>query len=196
MNDRRGGFTLTELLVVMAAGGTLAMVAIGMVHRSFHFSSSSRKEAAQLQTFSRLAQQFRADARMATSASADSPGQIRMLIPGQGEVRYVAGESDCQRLTFAADTSGSTPAVDNAASPTGMQARDAFRWLPGGRVTFATEDEPRRVVLLWHRGHAIGVTTGDQTAPAMERIKPPVRVAAVVGSRASILAAPPKEGSP
>ena len=205
MNDRRGGFTLTELLVVMAAGSTLAMVAIGMVHRSFHFSSSSRKEAAQSQTFGRLALQFRADARMATSASADSPGQIRMLIPGQGEVRYVAGESDCQRLTLAADTAGSTPgvdtagstaAVDNAASPTKHLARDEFRWLPGGQVTFVIEDAPRRAVLLWHRGHAIGVTTGDQAALAMERIKPPVRVAAVVGSRASILAAPLKEGSP
>ena len=29
MNDRRGGFTLTELLVVMAAGSTLAILAIG-----------------------------------------------------------------------------------------------------------------------------------------------------------------------
>lgn len=195
MKNRRVGFTLTELLVVMAAGSTLAMVAIGMVHRSFHVSSALRKEAAQSQTFGRLAQQFRTDARMATSASADSPGQIRMLIPGQGEVRYVAGESDCQRLTFAADTGGSTPAVDNAASPTGMLARDEFRWLPGGRVTFATEDAPRRAVLLWHRGHAIGVTTGDQAALAMEKAKPLVRVAAVIGSRASILAALPKEGS-
>jgi prepilin-type N-terminal cleavage/methylation domain-containing protein len=196
MNDRRGGFTLTELLVVMAAGSTLAMVAIGMVHRSFHFSSSSRKEAAQLQTFSRLAQQFRADARMATSASADSPGQIRMLIPGQGEVRYVAGESDCQRLIVAAETNDIAPVTERPASPEGTLARDEFRWLPGGRVTFMTEDEPRRVVLLWHRGHATGVTTGNQTAPAMEIAKPPVRVAAVIGSRASILAAPPKEGSP
>lgn len=196
MKNRRAGFTLTELLVVMAAGSTLAMVAIGMVHRSFHFSSASRREATQSQTFGRLAQQFRADARMATSASADSPDQIRMLVPGQGEIRYVAGDNDCQRLIVAAETNDIAPVTERPASPEETLARDEFRWLPGGRVTFMTEDEPRRVVLLWHRGHATGVTTGNQTAPAMEMTKPPVRVAAVIGSRASILDALTKEGSP
>lgn len=196
MNNRRVGFTLTELLVVMAAGSTLSMVAIGMVHRSFHFSSASRKEAAQSQTFGRLAQQFRADARMATSAMADTPGQIRMLVLGQGEVRYVAGENDCQRLIVVNDSNEIAPVTERPASSGGTLARDEFRWLPGGRVTFVTEDAPRRAVLLWHRGHAVGVTAGNQTAPATEMTKPPVRIAAVIGSRASILAAPPKEGTP
>ena len=100
MNNRpcTSGYTLVEMLVVIAMASTLFAVAIGMIHRTMTLESTGRERAAAHRTAMRLATQFRQDIHQASDTTLlqtddDEQGNLLVAIPGpnrrhQGDVHH------------------------------------------------------------------------------------------------------------
>lgn len=85
---RHRGSMLVELLVCMAAGSTLMMLAIGLVHQSLTISREGAHDVDRIRTVARLASQFRHDAHRAAEASAKSEAELRLKLSDASEVVY------------------------------------------------------------------------------------------------------------
>ncbi|TVP99969.1 MAG: prepilin-type N-terminal cleavage/methylation domain-containing protein [Planctomycetaceae bacterium] len=173
MRNRRG-FTLTELLITLGAGTTLMMLSVGLIHRSMRWTSAARVQATDHRTLGQLSSQFRADVHRAESAVVEAPDRLRILIRGEGEIRYIASAEGCQRLVLReADDAGEPDAepdgadvvnvpetTDEADGPTATDDLDGVKWSkrddyrlgPTGSIRFTTLDAPNRVVLEGYRG--------------------------------------------
>jgi len=182
MRNRRG-FTLTELLITLGAGTTLMMLSVGLIHRSMRWTSAARVQAADHRTLGQLSSQFRADVHRAESAVVEAPDRLRILIRGEGEIRYIASAEGCQRLVLReADVAGepnaepdaesdgadvangpeTTDETDAAAAAVDLDRakwskRDDYRLGPTGAIRFATLDAPNRVVLEGYRGEPFAI---------------------------------------
>jgi hypothetical protein len=58
---RRKGSLLIEFTTSMVAGSVIMLLAIKLVHQTFHLATQSHQRAEQIQTHNRLARQFRSD---------------------------------------------------------------------------------------------------------------------------------------
>ena len=65
---RKSGFTLAELIIVISAGSSIMLVAIGVVHRVMTIHSTATRHANMQNTAERLARQLRWDLHRAESA--------------------------------------------------------------------------------------------------------------------------------
>lgn len=186
----RGGFTLTELLITMTAGGTLAILAVGMVHQTMHLTSATRREADEHRSVSRLANQFRQDVRMADQVLIESASSMRLTIPQHGEVTYVAETAACVRT----HTEASTTAVAGD-----RVSRETYRLQPDGQVSFEMLEPPRRAALVVSRGEtATRQRQENRSSHALHRQTPKaaLRIEAVIGTWGERLAPRPQEVSP
>ncbi len=62
---RRRGYTLIEMLVIIAAGSAMMAVALGILHLLIRLEQGAREEVARQTTLDRLADQFRRDVHAA-----------------------------------------------------------------------------------------------------------------------------------
>lgn len=159
MNQRRG-FTLTELLVVMAAGSSAMLTGVAMLHQSLRLASATRQRAAEHQTLFRLADQFRRDVHFAAELVVESPESVRISMHGGDVVRYRAEPGGCERVVLASPQQNAAGEPDDANDTTDAAAksrqRENYRLLPGGVVRFATLELPRRAALELIRGEPAG----------------------------------------
>ncbi|QDV47000.1 hypothetical protein Enr13x_69090 [Stieleria neptunia] len=87
----RRGFTLRELTVAIAIGSSVMMVAVGLVHHAFDWSTLARHRRLDDQTFFHLSRQLRDDLHLANQAdldSGDTSGQSLRLAVNGNEVIY------------------------------------------------------------------------------------------------------------
>ncbi len=181
MNPRRG-FTLTELLVVMAAGSSVMLTGVAMLHQSLRLTSATRQRAAEHQTLFRLADQFRRDVHFAEELVVESPESVRISIHGGDIVQYRAEPAGCERVVLApppqdaAPDAGDANETDNAAAK--PRQRESYRLLPGGVVRFETLELPQRAALELIRGEPAGDLGQKGHGPERPLT---IRVEAVVG---------------
>lgn len=181
MNDRRG-FTLTELLVVMAAGSSVMLTGVAMLHQSLRLTSATRQRAAEHQTLFRLADQFRRDVHFAEELVVESPESVRIAIHGGDIVRYRAEPAGCERVVLAPSSQGAAEdageANDTADAAAKPRQRESYRLLPGGVVRFETMEMPQRAALELIRGEPAGDFGQNGHGPERPLT---IRVEAVVG---------------
>lgn len=67
----RFGHTLVELIIVLSVGSTLALSAIGIVHRTMTVASTARQQEASQRMAARLSRHFRRDVHAAVSITLD-----------------------------------------------------------------------------------------------------------------------------
>lgn len=128
----RSAFTLIELSITMAAGGTLMLLAIGLVHQTMSLSSMGRRQADHQRTTTRLATQFRHDVHRAKQSTVESPSGLQLILAGDNRVSYRAQGNRLTRLQ---------PLED------GTTRRDVFTLHEHSSVAFRALDEPSRVEL-------------------------------------------------
>lgn len=93
---RRFGFTLIEMLVVMTAGMTVLMLAIGMIQKSMHLAAVNRTKMDQSTVTDRFLREFRRDAHQAVSFELDQ--ELMFLLPTGSQVRYTIDANTVTRI--------------------------------------------------------------------------------------------------
>ncbi|WP_182869000.1 pilus assembly FimT family protein [Rhodopirellula sp. JC639] len=97
----RRGFTLRELSIAIALGGTVMTVAISLVHHAFDWSSVARHRRMDDQTFFHLSRQLRSDLHVAREAdlqTSDTSGQtLQLSIVGGNDVVYAIADQSVTR---------------------------------------------------------------------------------------------------
>lgn len=134
-NRSRGGFSLTELSATMAAGSTLMMLAVGMLHQSFLWSSIARQRENDDRRFDRLQRQFRIDVHAARQATLQQQ-VLSLTTIDQGVITYSVAESgDVQRREQTA----------------AGELKESFPWTDSLQVSLLQQDQPKRMVLSARR---------------------------------------------
>ena len=102
MNKRRG-FSLIEMVTVMATGAALTAVAVGLLYVLMRLQDKAHEEAAQQTALGQLAEQFRRDVRAAgefTSRAAgdDSPATWELSLEAGRVVEYRVDDRSLDRV--------------------------------------------------------------------------------------------------
>jgi len=116
MRRRHRGFTLIEMLVIIAAGAAMMAVAMGLLHLLLQLEQGAREEARQQTALGRLAEQFRRDVHAAgrfaaieapeaaaaqqSEGAAGTPGW-RFSLDENRSVEYRAGQREVIRTELA-----------------------------------------------------------------------------------------------
>lgn len=154
--NRRTAFTLVELCVTMSAGSAMMVLAIGMLHQSMSLASVSRQRADHQRSLDRLAGEFRRDVHRAVQLSADAQDTIKLIMPDDNIVTYMAIENQVIRRQ----------PLDN-----GLSRREAFEFDHSSTAKFESLQQPARAVLtIAHQ------SIGSQMKPRVDR-----KVTAVLG---------------
>lgn len=155
---QRAAFTLVELSITMAAGGTLMMLAIGLVHQTMSLSATDRQHCDHQRATDRLAAQFRSDVNQAQSCTVESGQNIELILPGDDRIQYEADGNQLIRLQPLGD---------------GTVRRESFRLDEHASASFELLDEPARAAVTIRRQ-----APHSNLAPRIDR-----HVSAVVGRR-------------
>lgn len=140
---RRTGFTLSELMVSMVIGSSLMVLAIGVLQKSFRWSTDSRHRAADEQSFDRLQRQFRSDVHLATEADVTDTAVTLQI--DESTVTY----------KFTGDTfTRIQQSMENATQ------QDQFRLRGINRAKFGQLTKPDRVTLTTYKQTPIKDPTG------------------------------------
>ena len=170
---RRAGFTLTQMLVVIALTSVISMAAVSVVISMMRMEGRTMQVWMTQQTLLQLGDDFREDAHAAQSAEISTQNQVTTLIFRSGvadarSVAYVATESKVIRR----ETDGD------------KQLRTETYRLPEGQVLFGgigSSDESLRLSL----GQSVQLTCRRPNVEAINRLTPAPRhdehIIAVVG---------------
>lgn len=96
----RRGYTLMEMLVVIALGTVLLGVAVGVLHLLMRTQHSGRESVYQTETVARLAEQFRSDARAALrpiAAEGEPKDRWRFALAADRTVTYRLRPGEIER---------------------------------------------------------------------------------------------------
>ncbi|MCA9139630.1 MAG: prepilin-type N-terminal cleavage/methylation domain-containing protein [Planctomycetales bacterium] len=104
--SNRRGFTLRELTIAIAIGGSVMGVAVGLVHHAFDWSKTARHRRMDDQTFFNLSRQLRSDvhlARTATITSRETSNEaidhaLDLVIGNGNDVVYTVAENSVIRI--------------------------------------------------------------------------------------------------
>ncbi len=102
MNGRRG-VTLLELLLVITAGGTLSLLAIGTVHRTMRLNSLSREQIDLQATTARFTRQLRRDVHRSASAQLSDVGPQTLTLATNPPAIYTFSPAAVLRRQSLAD---------------------------------------------------------------------------------------------
>ena len=94
--NRKFGFTLIELLVSMSVGSLLTSIAIGVVIQSMTMTTSTTEWIDEERAANRLVEQFRSDARHASTFIVESPQNVMMQL-SSGTITYRVEENQVIR---------------------------------------------------------------------------------------------------
>lgn len=128
----RSAFTLVELLMSLTMGGSVMLLAIGLVHQSMSMSKLSKVRWEHDQSTARLAQQFRNDVHFASALTSASADLVELKLTDDSTITY---KCEAARVIWEKTSSGSEV------------ARELFQFDEGSRVTFSKEANPERVAL-------------------------------------------------
>jgi prepilin-type N-terminal cleavage/methylation domain-containing protein len=171
----RRAFTLVELLITMAAGSALMLLAVGLVHQTMHLTSVARGRADEHRAISRLAAQFRHDVHRADDVFIESAQTVRIRSGEFGEVTYIVKPQGCVRVASGQPAERSGPE---------RYAHESFALQPGGGVYWELMDQPRRAAMSIYRserpGSEIVLRPLASDLPSQGR-PPTLRVEAVIG---------------
>jgi prepilin-type N-terminal cleavage/methylation domain-containing protein len=103
MISKRSGYTLVEMLVVIAMTTLLLGLCAGLIHTLVGVDRGGRSHLAEAESLARLARQFRADVRaaIAVAPSAGEPGRgipLELALPEQRRVAYRVDASAVVRV--------------------------------------------------------------------------------------------------
>lgn len=99
---RREGFTLVEMIVVLAIGSTVLTLAIGMVHQSMLISSAAKSGCQRQQATNRFLEQFRCDIHQGTTVDCDSPDSLMVFSSDDSKILYRTEHNRILREQFKA----------------------------------------------------------------------------------------------
>jgi prepilin-type N-terminal cleavage/methylation domain-containing protein len=167
--NRRRGFTLIEMLVVIAVSGALMAVAVGLLHTMIRLEHGSREELRERTAMMRLADQFRRDVHAATQFTPPGeghPGGQRGEQPNQQE--QAGGASRTWQLSLGPDRVVEYQAEPGAIARTerasgDVLSRESYAIAPATAVSIglAGEEAPGIVTLR------IELESGQPPAPGV-----------------------------
>lgn len=184
--EERRGFTLIEMVATMGVASVLAGVAVAMLYLLLGVERGSREGLHRWNSVSRLAQQFREDARAAVG-NAQSPAER----PSGGaksplEWEFPLGKD--RRIHYTATPEELVRTEHDGGKPVG---RESFAIGPGAEVSLALSGGD---VTGGRAPALVSLTIAHKPAPPGEPTPRDVRIEAVLGGDQRFLAT--KEGSP
>lgn len=132
---RRQGFTLTELLVAAAAGSSLMMTAILLVHQSMRLTTAGGQKLESSMQLDRAARQFRTDVHLAESADPVNVTELTLTLGDGSEVIYRMHDHRLSRTYLQDGSSRST---------------NSFALAERMEVVFSKQQDPTRVTMQVH----------------------------------------------
>ncbi|MDZ4849602.1 MAG: prepilin-type N-terminal cleavage/methylation domain-containing protein [Pirellulaceae bacterium] len=102
---RRRGFTLVEMIVVLAIGSTVLTLAIGMVDQSMLISSATKSGCQRQLATNRFLEQFRSDIHQGTKVDSDSPDSLTVFSSDDSKIVYRTEHNRILREQFKASQS-------------------------------------------------------------------------------------------
>ena len=118
---RRHGYTLIEMMVVLAVGSVLSGVAVALIVALLRSESGARDHIHQSAVQSRLADQFRRDVHAADAIDADDSGLVWTFTLGRG--RTVTYRIEANRLERSETAEKDTQRQETYALPPDHTAR-------------------------------------------------------------------------
>lgn len=140
----RSGFTLIEMMVVIAFGSSIMLTAIALAHTAFTLHSRAQLRFERSFTLDRFIEGFRADVHLANRFELTSEQSLTLFLADDQRVEYRSEADRLTRLqTIAAETE--TSAETEIARETGQV--DQVQLAPGSGVRFSRDDDSGCVVL-------------------------------------------------
>ena len=103
--NRRGAFSLIEVITAIAAGAAITAVAVGMIYTLLEFESATRENLGRRTAIANLADVFRRDVRAANrltlpqpASGADQPPAWKLELEATRVVEYRIDESHLVRI--------------------------------------------------------------------------------------------------
>lgn len=131
----RDGYSLIELSAAMAAGSALMILAVGMLHQAFLWSSIAKQRCDDDRSFDRLQRQFRLDVHAAKQATLQQ--QVLSLTTAEDRT-----------ITYTVTESGD---VERREPSDSGQLRELFLLTDSLNVVLSLRDQPNRSVLTARR---------------------------------------------
>ena len=138
------GFTLVEMLAVVAVSSVLLVIATGVVHRAMRLESRWEEEANVSRTLTRLARDFRGDAHQAQDAEVtQDPLGLKLTLPDSTVITYEVAADEVIR---------------DYQSPGKSRRREFYSQPAEYQAQFTLGEEPQWVELhVTHDPHLAGV---------------------------------------
>ncbi|MDZ4659200.1 MAG: prepilin-type N-terminal cleavage/methylation domain-containing protein [Bythopirellula sp.] len=96
---KQRGFTLVEMLAVIAVGSVLLVLATSVVQRAMKLNSQWRTHADVTRALTRLSHDLRRDAHEANGVTVtQEPGEIQFSLPDGQTVRYTIADDEIVRV--------------------------------------------------------------------------------------------------
>ena len=141
---RQRGFSLVEMLAVIAVSGVLLVIATGAIHRAMRVESNWRQEAEVSRALGRLTHDVRADIHEARGISlSENPSAMELTAPDGTVTTYEVASDEVIR---------------DYQPVSGARAREFYRKPAGYAVRFASDAAQRWVVMtVTHDAELVGV---------------------------------------
>lgn len=138
MSPRRSGSTLIELILTVAAGTAMLLLAVTMIHQSMDWSERMAMRNRDQQSLQRLAEAWRDDCRSGIAIDARTENVTAIRLSQQRRIEYEFRPG----MVLRRDVSGSV----QEAKITGAEQ---YYFSPDSRFRIEPLDAPKRARLLW-----------------------------------------------
>ncbi len=155
---RSGGYSLIELVVVLAVSSTLLVVAVGWIHQSMKFGALVRARQTHHQSLLRLASLLRGDVNRGQVMSIDGAGQLSITTDTSSRIRYTITPTALRRQIIEGDR---------------VSSQDTFTVMPTTILLWEVGGMPETVGLIVERGNQlprarVEAVTDAGSAPMIE----------------------------
>jgi prepilin-type N-terminal cleavage/methylation domain-containing protein len=127
------GFTLVEMLAVVATGSVLLVIAMGVVHRAMRLESQWQSQANVNRALARLAHDFRADVHQCQDMQlTENPSSLKLTSSDETVITYEIAAEEIIR---------------DFQSPGAQRRREFYAKAADYQAAFTIDDEPQWVEL-------------------------------------------------
>lgn len=99
-SERRHGFTLIEMLVVISFGSSIMLTAVALVHTAFKLQSQTQTRLEYASTLDRYVEQFRRDVNLADRVELLSDKSLKLFLADDQQLEYKSDENQITRRAF------------------------------------------------------------------------------------------------
>lgn len=166
LTGRRAGFTLIEMLVVIAVSTLILITVTTTFHALSRTSQRLRTDVAQGPAWARFASQLRRDCHRATGATLESPAVGTDKVAGNQPripvLRLVLGD---QLIAYQFETNRMLRLESTATTPTTVSRREVFE-LPGAsELEWVVDTQQHRVEWRFQPAPGAGLVAGEGPIP-------------------------------